>query len=44
MIDEALADYETTWAAAGTLRTVLLLSFDQLRTLTSGTPVTVAAA
>lgn len=43
VIDEALADYETIWAAAGTPRTVMPLTFEQLVVLTNGTQVRVAA-
>jgi prolyl-tRNA editing enzyme YbaK/EbsC (Cys-tRNA(Pro) deacylase) len=43
VIDTALADYETIWAAGGTPHTVMPLTFDQLTTLTSGTHVRVAA-
>ncbi|WDG17254.1 YbaK/EbsC family protein [Microbacterium sp. Clip185] len=42
VIDTALADYETIWAAGGTPHTVMPLTFDQLTTLTRGTPVRVA--
>jgi prolyl-tRNA editing enzyme YbaK/EbsC (Cys-tRNA(Pro) deacylase) len=44
VIDRALADYETIWAAAGTPHTVAPLTFEQLTSLTGGTPVTVAEA
>lgn len=43
VIDEALADYETIWAAAGTPHTVMPLTFDQLIALTDGEQVRVAA-
>lgn len=42
MIDKALRDYETIWAAAGTPHTVMPLTFDQLVTLTGGTVARVA--
>jgi prolyl-tRNA editing enzyme YbaK/EbsC (Cys-tRNA(Pro) deacylase) len=37
VIDQALRDYETVWAAAGTPHTVMPLTFEDLVTLTSGT-------
>jgi len=43
VIDEALRDYETVWAAAGTPHTVMPLTFDDLVTLTGGTICRVAA-
>lgn len=42
VIDEALADYETIWAAAGTPHTVMPLTFEQLIVLTDGEQVQVA--
>lgn len=42
VIDEALADYETIWAAAGTPHTVMPLTFEQLIALTDGEQVQVA--
>ncbi|MEZ5085226.1 MAG: YbaK/EbsC family protein [Tessaracoccus sp.] len=41
VIDEALADYDTIWAAAGTPHTVMPLTFDQLIALTNGEQVRV---
>lgn len=43
VIDAALRDYETLWAAAGTLNTVMPLTFEQLVQLTDGTVIAVAA-
>ena len=43
VIDEALRDYETVWAAAGTPHTVMPLTFDDLVTLTGGAVCRVAA-
>ena len=43
VVDEALAGYETVWAAAGTPHTVMPLTFDQLVALTGGRQVRVAA-
>ena len=43
VIDAALADYDTVWAAGGTPRTVMPLTFDQLVALTGGTTLHVAA-
>lgn len=43
VIDEALRDYETIWAAAGTPRTVMPLTFDELVSLTRGKSCRVAA-
>ncbi len=37
VVDEALRDYPTVWAAGGTPHTVMPLSFDQLLELTGGT-------
>jgi prolyl-tRNA editing enzyme YbaK/EbsC (Cys-tRNA(Pro) deacylase) len=42
VIDEALRDYETIWAAAGTPHTVMPLTFDILVALTRGTACKVA--
>lgn len=42
VIDLALRDYETIWAAAGTPHTVMPLTFDQLVTLTGGVIIGVA--
>lgn len=43
VIDEALRDYETLWAAAGTPHTVLPLTLNELVMLTGGTIIRVAA-
>jgi len=43
VIDEALRDYATVWAAAGTPHTVMPLTFDELAALTGGTVIRVAA-
>jgi prolyl-tRNA editing enzyme YbaK/EbsC (Cys-tRNA(Pro) deacylase) len=43
VIDEALRDYETIWAAAGTPHTVMPLTFNDLLTLTGGAVCRVAA-
>ena len=43
VIDEALGDYETVWAAAGTPHAVMPLTFDQLVALTGGQRLRVAA-
>jgi prolyl-tRNA editing enzyme YbaK/EbsC (Cys-tRNA(Pro) deacylase) len=43
VIDTALADYDTIWAAGGTPHTVMPLTFDQLVALTSGTALQVTA-
>jgi prolyl-tRNA editing enzyme YbaK/EbsC (Cys-tRNA(Pro) deacylase) len=43
VIDEALRDYGTIWAAAGTPHTVMPLTFDQLVAITGGEPLRVAA-
>jgi prolyl-tRNA editing enzyme YbaK/EbsC (Cys-tRNA(Pro) deacylase) len=42
VIDEALRDYATLWAAAGTPHTVMPLTLDDLVTLTGGAVVRVA--
>lgn len=42
VIDTALTDYETIWAAGGTPHTVMPLTFEQLAALTGGSPVRVA--
>ncbi|MEU6132267.1 YbaK/EbsC family protein [Saccharopolyspora sp. NPDC047091] len=42
VLDEALAEHETVWAAAGTPNTVVPLTVDQLSTLTGGRTVRVA--
>ncbi|SFS92654.1 YbaK/EbsC family protein [Saccharopolyspora flava] len=42
-IDEALDDYPTIWAAAGTPHTIVPLDVDQLVKLTSGEKIRVAA-
>ncbi len=42
VIDKTLRSHDTLWAAAGTLHTVLPLTFDELKALTDGTVVTVA--
>lgn len=43
VIDEALRDYETLWAAAGTPHTVMPLTFGELVMLTGGAVCGVAA-
>jgi prolyl-tRNA editing enzyme YbaK/EbsC (Cys-tRNA(Pro) deacylase) len=43
VVDEALADYETIWAAGGTPHTVVPLTVEQLTALTGGARVRVAA-
>jgi prolyl-tRNA editing enzyme YbaK/EbsC (Cys-tRNA(Pro) deacylase) len=43
VVDEALRPYRTIWAAAGTPRTVMPLTFDQLLAVTGGAVVRVAA-
>jgi prolyl-tRNA editing enzyme YbaK/EbsC (Cys-tRNA(Pro) deacylase) len=43
VIDEALGDYETIWAAAGTPHAVMPLTFDQLLAVTGGARLRVAA-
>jgi prolyl-tRNA editing enzyme YbaK/EbsC (Cys-tRNA(Pro) deacylase) len=43
VIDEALRDYRTIWAAAGTPRTVVALTPDQLVAVTGGAVVRAAA-
>jgi prolyl-tRNA editing enzyme YbaK/EbsC (Cys-tRNA(Pro) deacylase) len=43
VVDEALKDYDTIWAAGGTPHTVFPLTFDNLLMLTSGTIRQVAA-
>ena len=42
VVDQSLRDYATIWAAAGTPHTVFALTYDELLTLTNGTPVVVA--
>lgn len=44
VVDAALAEYETIWAAAGTPHTVVPLTFAQLVELTDGQQVQVAAS
>jgi prolyl-tRNA editing enzyme YbaK/EbsC (Cys-tRNA(Pro) deacylase) len=44
VVDRALADYETIWAAAGTPHTVMPLTFAQLTALTGGQQVQVATS
>ncbi|MEN4473318.1 YbaK/EbsC family protein [Mycolicibacterium cosmeticum] len=44
VVDAALADYETIWAAAGTPHTVVPLTFPQLTALTGGQQVQVASS
>lgn len=44
VVDEALGDYETIWAAAGTPHTVMPLTFEQLTYLTGAKQVRVALA
>ncbi|EYT59444.1 MULTISPECIES: YbaK/EbsC family protein [Microbacterium] len=41
-IDEELQHHETLWAAAGHPHTVMPLTFEQLRTITEGTVISVA--
>lgn len=41
-IDEDLQHHETLWAAAGHPHTVMPLTFEQLRTITEGTVISVA--
>lgn len=41
-IDEKLQHHETLWAAAGHPHTVMPLTFEQLRTITEGTVISVA--
>jgi len=43
VIDEALREYPTIWAAAGTPHAVMPLTFDELAALTGGTVIRVAA-
>jgi prolyl-tRNA editing enzyme YbaK/EbsC (Cys-tRNA(Pro) deacylase) len=43
VIDGALEDYETIWAAAGTPNTVMPLTFEQLTALTGGQRIQVAS-
>ena len=43
VVDGALAEYETIWAAGGTPHTVVPLTFDQLVAVTGGSRVRVAA-
>ncbi|MDY0827560.1 YbaK/EbsC family protein [Microbacterium sp. BG28] len=43
VIDTALSDYATIWAAGGTPHTVMPLTFEHLAALTGGSPVRVAA-
>ena len=43
VVDVALRDYDTVWAAGGTARTVFPLTFDDLVSITHGSPVRVAA-
>lgn len=42
-IDKALADYDQVWAAAGHTHVVYRTTFEELVTLTGGTPLVVAA-
>ncbi len=42
LIDTALRDYDTVWAAAGHAHTVFPTSFDELVRITSGTPLDVS--
>ncbi len=44
VIDEALQEYPTIWAAAGTPHTVMPLTFEQIVELTGGRTVQVATA
>ncbi len=43
VIDQALRDYQTLWAAAGTPHTVVALTFPELVSLTGGAVQPVAA-
>jgi prolyl-tRNA editing enzyme YbaK/EbsC (Cys-tRNA(Pro) deacylase) len=42
LVDNALADHDVVWAAAGHARTVFRTSFDELVRITAGTPADVA--
>ena len=42
LVDTALKEYDTVWAAAGHVHTVFPTSFDELVRITSGTPADVA--
>ena len=42
LVDEALADYPTVWAAGGTPDTLFPTTFDELVRITGGQPATVA--
>ena len=42
LVDTALADHETVWAAAGHPHAVFPTSYDELLRITGGTPATVA--
>ena len=42
LVDKALSDYETVWAAAGHAHTVFPTTFGELVRITSGTPADVA--
>jgi prolyl-tRNA editing enzyme YbaK/EbsC (Cys-tRNA(Pro) deacylase) len=44
VVDVALRDYATIWAAAGTSHSVFSLTYDELVSLTHGTPLIVADA
>lgn len=41
VVDESLNDYDTIWAAGGTPRTVIPLTFDDLVSITHGIPIQV---
>ena len=43
IVDEALREHEVIWAAAGTPRTVMRLTFEQLIEITEATVATIAA-
>jgi prolyl-tRNA editing enzyme YbaK/EbsC (Cys-tRNA(Pro) deacylase) len=42
LVDTTLAEHETVWAAAGTPRSVFSTTYDELLSLTGGTPAEVA--
>jgi prolyl-tRNA editing enzyme YbaK/EbsC (Cys-tRNA(Pro) deacylase) len=42
LVDDALAEHDRVWAAAGHPRTVFATSFDELLRITGGAPATVA--
>ncbi|WP_120006856.1 YbaK/EbsC family protein [Nesterenkonia muleiensis] len=43
LVDTALAEYPEVWAAAGHAKTVFPTTYDQLLTITSGTPTAVSS-